>query len=289
MLDDKEKKLIYLVSAIIILALIIVIVIIWTSSFSKDNETAEITSYVDYDDGYYLENAKEMYKQVVINCINEDNFEQTYELLDEEYLNKVNMSKEQLENYLKSEKILTHPTSSSVIYCYCVRDNNEKYVYTFRYKIGNIEKQMHIIEKYYGDYSISFEQNEYPIVDASEKEYYDTKTEMNFKTKVIACYDENIVYEISITNNSSEEYTFALTSVNDSLIQYTRNNQTSEALMTSVVVGEGVSNYTIEPGKTKVIKLSYNLSLKEQKNALHLFFNNITSTNGDKIKVGIIL
>lgn len=289
MLDDKEKKLIYLVTGIIILALIVVIIMIWTSSFSKDNVAAEITSYVDYNDGYYLENAKENYKQIVTSCINEDNFESTYELLDEEYLNKVNMNKEDLEKYLKNEKILTHPTSSSVIYCYCVRDNNEKYIYTFKYKIGNIERQIHIIEKYYGEYTVSFEQNEYPIVDESEHEYNDSKTQMSFKTKVIGCYDENVVYEISMTNNSSEEYTFNLTSVNDSLIQYTRNNQTSEALMTSVVVGEGVSNFTLEPGKTKIIKLSYNLNLKEQKNALHLFFNNITSTNGEKVSVGIIL
>lgn len=289
MIDDKEKKLIYLVTSIIILALIIVVIIIWTSSFSKGNETAEITSYVDYDDGYYLENAKEKYKQIVTSCINEDNFEYSYELIDEEYLNKLNMSKDELEAYLKREKILTHPTSTSVIYCYCVRDNNEKYIYTYKYKIGNVEKQMHIIERYYGDYTISFEQDEYPIIDESIKEYKDSKTSMDFATKVIGCYDENIVYEITITNNSSEEYTFELSSVNDSMIQYTRNNQTAEALMSSIVIGEGVSNFTLEPGKTKVVKLSYNLGLKNQKDAFHLYFNNITSTNGDKLSVGIII
>lgn len=291
MLDDKEKKLIYIVGAIIIALLIVVIVIIWSSAFSGGKKTADITSVNIYEDGHYKDSIKEKYKTIVLQCINEDNFDSTYELINKDYLETMQLNKDELKDYLVKNKILTHPSTSTVVFCSTERDNDETFVYTYTYKVGTIERKIHIIEDYYDSYSISFEQNEYPIIDKQLHEFNESNSNLSFEIITKKCYDENIVFDIKITNNSTEEYTFDIASVADSHVVYRKEStiDTFEGYMNSVVVGESVSNFTITPGMSKNITLSYDVNIKYQTSIIQLWFNNVKSTNGEQQEIGIVL
>lgn len=289
MLEDKEKKLVYGAIAAIIILLIIVIIIIWTSSFSQKDIYADITSINKYDNNYYVNAKKDSYKNIVSQFINEDNFENTFEKINENYLSNMDMNKDELEKYLKSEKILSHPTNSTVIYCSNVRTNGEGYIYTYVYRIGSVERKIHIIESYIDTYTISFEQDSYPVVDNKVHEFFDSKTGLDFKIQQVASHSESMTYEIEIINNTTEEYTFDFSSVDDSNLVCQINGATSKASLSSIVVGKDLSNFTVVPGTTKKVKLSYGINLDKQDYIIQLWFNNVKNTNGDEMYIATVI
>ncbi len=289
MLEEKEKKLVYSAIAAIIVLLIIVIIIIWTSSFSNKDIYADVTSVNQYNNNYYVEMKKENYKNVVVQCINEDNFEDIYKIINNNYLLSMNMDKDKLEKYLKTEKILSHPTNSTVIYCSNIKTNGEEYVYTYVYRIGSVERKIHIIESYINKYTVSFEQDSYPVVDNKIHEYFDSETRLKFNIQQVASHSESLTYEIEISNNTTEEYTFDFSSIDDSNLVCQINGETSKASLASIVVGNDVSNFTVVPGASRKVKLSYGINLDKQDYVIQLWFNNVKNTNGDKMYVATVI
>lgn len=289
MLEEKEKKLVYFAISVIVLLLIIVLLIIWVPMFKSKDNNIEISSFKKYDDGYYINMMKESYKTVVSQCVNKDNFEETYLLLDNDYLEQINMNKEELKNYLISNDILTYSTSTAIIYCSNIRTDNEKYIYTYIYKVGDTERKVHIIENYYGKYSISFLQDSYPVVNSKEYDLLDSITGLEFKLKAIQCFDENIIFEISIINNTTEEFDFNFSSVEDSELIYNSDGTNKKASLSSVVVGSQTSEIRSIPGSNNKIKLSYGVNIENQNSINHILFNNVLRLNGEKTNIEIII
>ena len=289
MLEDREKKMIYVVIGIIIALLLVVLVIIWLPMFKSNDSEVDITFANQYEKDYYSKMMKEKYKQVISECVNKDNFNDTYQKLDKQYLEDMNMSEEELEAYLNANGILTYSSSSAVIYCSLVRSDGEKYIYTYVYKIGGTERKVHIIEKYIGNYTISFSQDSYPVVDSNVYYLKDNNTNLEFEINKVKCFDENMVLEVNIINKTTEEFKFKFYNVDDSNLIYNSDETNKKALLSSLIIGTESSELTSVPGSTNKIKLSYGIYINNQENINYIVFNNVTMTNGENTNIELII
>ncbi len=289
MLEDREKKMIYVVIGIIIALLLVVLVIIWLPMFKSNDSEVDITFANQYEKDYYSKMMKEKYKQVISECVNKDNFNDTYQKLDKQYLEDMNMSEEELEAYLNANGILTYSSSSAVIYCSLVRSDGEKYIYTYVYKIGGTERKVHIIEKYIGNYTISFSQDSYPVVDSNVYYLKDNNTNLEFEINKVKCFDENMVLEVNIINKTTEEFKFKFYNVDDSNLIYNSDETNKKALLSSLIIGTESSELTSVPGSTNKIKLSYGININNQENINYIVFNNVTMTNGENKNIELII
>ena len=289
MLEDREKKMIYVVIGIIIALLLVVLVIIWLPMFKSNDSEVDITFANQYEKDYYSKMMKEKYKQVISECVNKDNFNDTYQKLDKQYLEDMNMSEEELEAYLNANGILTYSSSSAVIYCSLVRSDGEKYIYTYVYKIGETERKVHIIEKYIGNYTISFSQDSYPVVDSNVYYLKDNNTNLEFEINKVKCFDENMVLEVNIINKTTEEFKFKFYNVDDSNLIYNSDETNKKALLSSLIIGTESSELTSVPGSTNKIKLSYGININNQENINYIVFNNVTMTNGENTNIELII
>lgn len=289
MLEDREKKMIYVVIGIIIALLLVVLVIIWLPMFKSNDSEVDITFANQYEKDYYSKMMKEKYKQVISECVNKDNFNDTYQKLDKQYLEDMNMSEEELEAYLNANGILTYSSSSAVIYCSLVRSDGEKYIYTYVYKIGGTERKVHIIEKYIGNYTISFSQDSYPVVDSNVYYLKDNNTNLEFEINKVKCFDENMVLEVNIINKTTEEFKFKFYNVDDSNLIYNSDETNKKALLSSLIIGTESSELTSVPGSTNKIKLSYGININNQENINCIVFNNVTMTNGENKNIELII
>lgn len=282
MINEIEKKYIYILFGITIIILIIVLGFIWAPMF-KDKELVKEINYfaLPQNSEYYVEKMKEEYKKVIFDAINVDKFDETINKIDTEYLNKLEMNNEELKEYLTTSNILNHPSSSTIVYNTQVRTDGKKYVYSYNYKIGDNIKKIHIIENYYGNYSISFAQESYPVLTLEE---FDTFDEFGneYKVKYNACYENNLVLDITIINNTTEEYTYDFNGNQASFVIYDGNVRRGLA---NVIVGQEYSTIRTEPGSTSKIKLTYDVELLKQDSIQAIEFNDVTTSNGDKVKV----
>ncbi len=289
MLEDREKKMIYVVIGIIIALLLVVLVIIWLPMFKSNDSEVDITFANQYEKDYYSKMMKEKYKQVISECVNKDNFNDTYKKLDKQYLEDMNMSEEELEAYLNANGILTYSSSSAVIYCSLVRSDGEKNIYTYVYKVGGTERKVHIIEKYIGNYTISFSQDSYPVVDSNVYYLKDNNTNLEFEINKVKCFDENMVLEVNIINKTTEEFKFKFYNVDDSNLIYNSDGNNKKALLSSLIIGTESSELTSVPGSTNKIKLSYGININNQENINYIVFNNVTMTNGENTNIELII
>ena len=281
--------MIYVVIGIIIALLLVVLVIIWLPMFKSNDSEVDITFANQYEKDYYSKMMKEKYKQVISECVNKDNFNDTYQKLDKQYLEDMNMSEEELEAYLNANGILTYSSSSAVIYCSLVRSDGEKYIYTYVYKIGGTERKVHIIEKYIGNYTISFSQDSYPVVDSNVYYLKDNNTNLEFEINKVKCFDENMVLEVNIINKTTEEFKFKFYNVDDSNLIYNSDETNKKALLSSLIIGTESSELTSVPGSTNKIKLSYGININNQENINYIVFNNVTMTNGENTNIELII
>lgn len=289
MLDEREKRLVYIAITIILILMIIILIIIWSPMFTNKEKNLEITSVHSYEDGYYVDKKKEEYKNVVRECINKDNFDNTYEILDADYVISTDLDKENLKESLISQKILTYTSSSTVIYCSSVRNDGKRYIYTYIYKIGDIERKVHIIEDYINNYTVSFDQDAYPVVDNKVYDIKDKTTGLQFKIKELKCYEESILMEITIVNNTTEEFKFNNTDVNDSTLLYSEKAINKISYLSSIVVGATNSEILSIPGSTNKINLSYGINISKQDYINMITFNNVERSNGEKINIELAL
>ncbi len=285
MLEDKEKKLVYVAISVIIVLLIIVLLLIWVPAFSNTGKINGINSIVKYDEGSYIEKKKEEYKTIITKCVDKNNFEETYKILNQSYLEKMNISKEDLKSSLEASQILIEPLSSAVVYCSNVRTNGEEIIYTYIYKTGNIERKVHIIESYYDTYTVSFDQESYPIIDERILDLTDNVTGLNFLVKTKSVYDGNIVYDVTIINNTTEEFKFTTSEPDDSSVLYYENGTLYSANLNSIIVGSNTSEFISTPGSSINVTLSYGIALEKQELISHICFNGVIRNDGSAVDI----
>lgn len=278
MINEKEKKYIYIVFIIAIIILIISLVIIWSPMFSSNSFSDNIHIFTEHNTDEYIQKMEESYKSVVMKYINIDNYEELKNKLNEKYLQDNNLNIDTAKDFLYDEGILSHPSNSTVIYLSNSNNDGDTYIYSYVYKIGDSEKKIHIIEDYYGKYTISFEQNEYPVLNSYKKEI--EKDGLKYSINYNKSYEESILIDFYVENNTTEEYTFNITSLNDASILL---NNSEVCYLDSTVVSNQESAIKLTPNSKINFKLSFRVPLEEQGNVERIIFSNVTKSNGDNM------
>lgn len=283
MIDENEKKYIYIAFALIALILIIVIVSIWMPMFKNNEDVALISSVKSYTKEEYEAKTLEYYKKIALEVIERDNFDSYKEKLNKDYLEKYKLTEDTAKEYLTNNKILGQPTSTTVVYNSKVQTDGKKYVYTYIYKLGSEEKKVHFIEDYYDTYTISFEQESYPTISEGYEVIYE---DLKFGIEVQNSYENTLVLKMQVENNSTEEYTFNLDS--NTKANVVLADGTSRDL-DSVIVGNETSNITSVPGGVVNITLAFNVDIEDQATIKNVLLNNVIKSNGDNIVINLDL
>ena len=277
MIEDKEKKYIYIALVAIAILLIILLFLIWSPMFTNDNSLKKELQRINlYNVEEYQNEKIEYYKSVVKDVINKENFEKNKVYIDNEYMTKNNLTDENLYNYLVQNNLLTINSNSMVLYNSSVKTDGEKFIYTYKYKNGEKEKLVHIIEEYYEQYSISFEQNSYPIIEKDG--YVVEKDGLTIKIIPEASYEKSLLFNIEIVNNSTDEYIFGFNSLNSASI--TDFNK-DEHILSTLILGNETSNINSVPGSTVSFKLSFDISIENQCNLREIKFGEVKKNSSE--------
>lgn len=285
MINENEKKYVYIVFSIIVIVLIVVLFFIWSPMFTRGTSfSKKITSTSFYTDDDYLNESIEKYKYIAKNIINEENYESIKELINSEYLNNNELNEDNVFEYLKNNNILTHVSNSTIIYSCGVKQNGKTYVFSYKYYVNDEEKMVHIIEDYYGKYTVSFDQHKFPII--NKEGFLVEKDGISFKIIPIDSFENSLVLSIDVMNSTTEEYIFEFNSIKDSNVIYKDSNI---GYLNTAVVGTETSNIVSKPGSSVNFKLSYNIPIDRQCDITEIDFNKIKRNNGDENIISLFL
>ena len=273
MLNEEEKKYAYIAITIILILLIIVIILIWTPMFSG-SQKEDLNIFEVYDSSAYVENMKEEYKNILLDLLKENNYDLLFEKMDKNFLEQNNFDKNSLREFLYSNNLFIGDTTSVMINNKSVSSDKEVYLYTYEYSYDENIKYVHIRESYPGSYYISFEQDNYPII--NNDGFSVTNGDVSYKITVVESNQENVTFNFEITNNSNDRYVFDLSSLNSS--SATINNG-EKCYLDSIVSGNESSNLEVLPGGVYNVKLTYNINIENQNNILYFEFYNVLNNN----------
>lgn len=278
MINDNEKKYVYVALLIIIIVLTIVLIMIWKPLFTLDTSFDEqLLSYESISGDVYNKEILNKYFTLAKKYIDIKNIDSLSNVLDKDFLQSNNLNEEDVKEFILSQDFLINYNSSVVLYNSSIKSDGKRYIYTYSYRDGNSnEKKIHFIEEYFGKYKISFEQDGYPILN---NETYNSEIDnINFEIKVIKSYEQSILLQISISNNSSEEVTFDIGSVDKVII---RMNDLYDYKLSTVIAGQESSFIKLTPGAKRQVNLSFAVPLENQKTITNLSFKSVKFTNGE--------
>ncbi len=286
MIEDNEKKYVYTVIAVAIVILIIVLIIIWKPLFSNTKKIDdELKSYDVAFTADYVEQAKDMYFNIAKKYIDKSNINDLKNVISSNYLNNNKISKEELENYLIKNNLLISTNASTVLYFDCYKTNGTRYVFSYKYSDDSFkEHSVHIIENKYGEYEISFEQDSYPVL--NNIPYVATQDNVNYIFKEIASYRGSVVYNVTITNNSNNIFTYDLGAIDKVNVEFISGKIAS---LDTVIVGNESARVTVNPNSTKSFDLSFNMEQIDQTALNRVTFKNVTFGNGDTTEINLKL
>ena len=273
MLNEEEKKYAYIAITIILILLIIVIILIWTPMLSG-SQKEDLNIFEVYDSSAYVENMKEEYKNILLDLLKENNYDLLFEKMDKNFLEQNNFDKNSLREFLYSNNLFIGDTTSVMINNKSVSSDKEVYLYTYEYSYDENIKYVHIRESYPGSYYISFEQDNYPII--NNDGFSVTNGDVSYKITVVESNQENVTFNFEITNNSNDRYVFDLSSLNSS--SATINNG-EKCYLDSIVSGNESSNLEVLPGGVYNIQLTYNINIENQNNILYFEFYNVLNND----------
>lgn len=284
MLDQKEKKYIYIAFALIAILLLIVLYIIWSPMFESKSVAENIRIYSTKTEEEYIKETVEDYKLKVMNYIDKENYESLSSKLNNDYLTKNGLTIDTAKDYLVNNNIIKYSSNSMVVYNSSVKTDGKAYVYTYVYKINNDEKKVHIIEDYYRNYTVSFEQEEYPII--NKKGYQVDINGLKFEIKVVSSYENSVVYNVTLTNSTTDEYNIYLNSIND--VEAELYNLEIYKL-DAVVVGNSTSEIKSVPGASITFNISLEIPLEKQCDLMNIKLNNVLKNNNEKVTLNLDL
>lgn len=284
MINDNERKYVYAAITVIVTILIIVLIYIWSPMFKDKSLKKEIGKLSDLTDDDYSETVSKQYLNDAKKFIDASNVESTIDCIDESYLAKNNLDRNNVGQYLIDNKILGYATSSTNLYLYKIQKSDGKYIYTYRYNFGAGEKQIHFIEDYYKNYTISFEQDSFPTV-VSNFIYEDTDNSISYDVSVLGAYENSILFQIKIKNNSSDIYKVTINSINDASATI---NGGAEYKLSSVVVGSNSSEVISNPNSTVTLNLSLDVPLENQSGIKNIALTNVLKNNFEASSLNIV-
>ncbi len=222
-MDTNKKTFNFTLLFIIAYAVLAVLVIIYIW-WPKGNDSIVSNSKFTYEDIDEKEKAIDIYKTKVMTFLTENDLEQLYQKLDEDYKAEKNITEKNYQAFLEESGFISK-NGISIGECTVNIQKDDVYVYRFKYTCNNVSKYVNVIETKPYEYTLSFEQNSIPIVNNTYTETNEGTISSSTKTTII----DNIKYEV--TKNTLREngitYTLKITNNSDKNVEYNFDNITN--------------------------------------------------------------
>ena len=222
-MDTNKKTFNFTLLFIIAYAVLAVLVIIYIW-WPKGNDSIVSNSKFTYEDIDEKEKAIDIYKTKIMTFLTENDLEQLYQKLDEDYKAEKNITEKNYQTFLEESGFISK-NGISIGECTVNIQKDDVYVYRFKYTCNNVSKYVNVIETKPYEYTLSFEQNSIPIVNNTYTETNEGTISNSTKTTII----DNIKYEV--TKNTLREngitYTLKITNNSDKNVEYNFDNITN--------------------------------------------------------------
>lgn len=278
--EKKEKIIIYVAIGIVAVIILFVLVMIWKNYIV----TQKYKAINKYDSTVTYENTmKEYYTKFLSENLKINNFDNLINYISEDYLknnNLIDKDNEAIKYYLRDEGLIsTKITITSVTY---TTDGINNY-FRFRYEAGNKYKYANIIESAPYNFIVTFEQGDISSL-IRNKEVTRKVNEVTYYFKMVEATNSSVTYDVTITNNSENEYTFDFSALNHAQLVYDDVNYANIA--TSIV--STTDDYSITPGSSKTYRLLYNINAENQFLISGFRFTNVKIGNTEKNQIDIV-
>lgn len=132
---------------------VLVLIYIW---FPKGINFGISNSKFTYEDVDEKQKAIDMYKVKVTLLLKENDLEQLYQKLDDEYKSKYHINEDNFQFFLEESSLISKK-DVSLGECSVNIQNGDIYVYRFSYLCNNKSKYVNVIETKPDEYTLSFE------------------------------------------------------------------------------------------------------------------------------------
>lgn len=222
-MDTNKKTFNFTLLFIIAYAVLAVLVIIYIW-WPKGNDSIVSNSKFTYEDIDEKEKAIDIYKTKIMTFLTENDLEQLYQKLDEDYKAEKNITEKNYQAFLEESGFISN-NGISVGECTVNIQKADVYVYRFNYTCNNVSKYVNVIETKPYEYTLSFEQNSIPIVNNTYTETNEGTISSSTKTTII----DNIKYEVTktILRENGITYTLKITNNSDKNVEYNFDNITN--------------------------------------------------------------
>lgn len=234
-MDANKKTFNFTTLFIVVYAIlaIIVLLFIWWPKDKLNNVNGNF-KYSDVDEEQM---AIDIYKTELTPLLSKKNMDKLYEKLNYNYMAQNNITKDNYKSFLETCNYISD--SVNIIECSVSRQENDIYIYKFKYSSNNEIHYVNLIESFPYEYSLSFEQDTIPIVDntssisniENNSKSEETSNNSNTKTSVI----DDIVYEIKVNTirDNGISYTLKITNNSDKNAEYNFDNITNVSAIMS--------------------------------------------------------
>lgn len=196
--DINKKEFNYTVLFIVmfvIASIIVLIIIWWPKSATKNNKIVTYTSINGEEESLklYLSNLKEL--------LISDNTDKLFEKMNDEFLQKYSLNKENFKEFMDDNQYISkNPIlqGSSIS-----KQEGDIYIYRIEYlTFGGLKKYVNVIETQPYEYTLSFEQDNLPIVGG--KAATNNSSNITYTAKISEIKDNSIRYSVEIINNGDK-------------------------------------------------------------------------------------
>ncbi len=154
-MDANKKTFNFTLLFIIAYAVLAVLVIIYIW-WPKGNSLFVSNSKFTYEDVDEKQEAIDMYKVKVTLLLKENDLEQLYQKLDDEYKSKYHITESNYQFFLEESSLISK-NDVSLGECSVNIKNGDTYVYRFSYLCNKKSKYVNVIETKPDEYTLSFE------------------------------------------------------------------------------------------------------------------------------------
>lgn len=277
----KREKIVIYTTIIIIICVIFMLVslfVIWSPKKVQKKESFDgrkkVYSYIENEN--FQDKTFNLYKSEVKRLLMPVNVGQLFEILDEEYKEKNNLTKDNLKSFLDEKNIL----SNNIVFdTYTFIEKGDICIYRVEYNIYNNRNEkisnavVNIIEEKPFSYTLSFDSDNISLL---ENNITRTINNIEFNIRNIENKNNSVKYEIKFTNNNDEDINIDFDDINNIVLVLANGKQIK---MAAAVISSDEEILT--KGSSLKKEAFFNASLIEQGVIKGIKFNKVTI--GDKV------
>lgn len=200
MLQDRQKQLVMLyITGIIIVVIVAILAIIsvWSKNGESIKESQEYkVGRITIDKLANSEDYVKRYYSKIEKYLIEENYDEMYSLLSEDFIEYANMTKENMKEYLASRKILNQALVLKSYEKFHLNGFSNIYVLNIKQKDGIYDLIVLVRETSPNDFSISFD----GYIMQEKLDYNSTINGVNLKINSVVYFSNYIEYDVTIKN-----------------------------------------------------------------------------------------